>query len=180
MEKPHKTLIYRLFFIVVLMFGFTFALVPIYNVFCDVTGLNGKVDTKKPGKFARYKNENTSKSNRLIVLELDINHHQNIRCEFRAEKPALQVIPGELTHTTYHVKNLTDKKMIIQAIPSISPGFLAKHLKKLECFCFEQQTLEPFESRDLPLRFWLETTIPEDIHRMTLSYTLFDVTELKK
>lgn len=180
MEKPHKTLIYRLFFIVVLMFGFTFALVPIYNVFCDVTGLNGKVDTKKPGKFARYKNENASKSNRLIVLELDINHHQNIRCEFTAEKPALQVIPGELTHTTYHVKNLTDKKMIIQAIPSISPGFLAKHLKKLECFCFEQQTLEPFESRDLPLRFWLETTIPEDIHRMTLSYTLFDVTELKK
>jgi len=180
MEKPHKTLVTRLIMLVTVMFGFTFALVPIYNVFCDVTGLNGKVDTKKPSKFLRYKNENASVSNRLIVVELDINHHQNVACEFTAEKPALQVIPGELTHTTYHVKNLTDKKMVIQAIPSISPGFLAKHLKKLECFCFEQQTLEPFESRDLPLRFWLETQIPEDIHRMTLSYTLFDVTESKK
>ena len=86
------------------------------------------------------------------------------------------MIPGELTETVFHVKNLTDKKMVIQAIPSISPGYLAKNLKKLECFCFEQQTLEPFESRDLPLRFWLETEIPSDIHRLTLSYTLFDVT----
>lgn len=175
MQKPLKPLISKLLMITALMFAFTFALVPIYNVFCDVTGLNGKVDLK----IARYKNEAVSK-NRLIVLELDINHHQNVPCEFKAEKPALQVIPGELTHTTYHVKNLTDKKITIQAIPSISPGYLAKHLKKLECFCFEQQTLDPFESRDLPLRFWLETEIPENIHRMTLSYTLFDVTESKK
>ncbi len=180
MQTSHKKLVIRLSIIVTLMFGFTFALVPIYNVFCDVTGLNGKVDIKKPEKLTRYKNEASSKANRLIVLELDINRHQNVPCEFKSEKPALQVIPGELTHTTYYIKNLSDKKMIIQAIPSISPGYLAKHLKKLECFCFEQQTLAPFESRDLPLRFWLETAIPDNIHRMTLSYTLFEVTDLKK
>lgn len=177
MAKPHKALVTRLFFIVILMFGFTFALVPLYNVFCDVTGLNGKVDTTKPGTFTRYKNETASNSKRLIVVELDTNRHQGIPCEFTSEKSALRVIPGELTKTTFHVKNLTDKKMVIQAIPSISPGYLAKNLKKLECFCFEQQTLAPFESRDLPLRFWLETEIPEDIHRLTLSYTLFDITQ---
>lgn len=177
MKKPHKAVVTWLLMIVILMFGFTFALIPLYNVFCNVTGLNGKVDTTKPGTFTRYKNETASNSKRFIVVELDTNRHQGIPCEFTSEKSALQVIPGELTHTTYHVKNLTDKKMVIQAIPSISPGYLAKNLKKLECFCFEQQTLAPFESRDLPLRFWLETEIPEDIHRLTLSYTLFDVTQ---
>lgn len=177
MEKSHKKLVTRLSIIVLLMFGFTFALIPLYNVFCDVTGLNGKVDTTKPGSLSRYKNDSMINTNRRIVVELDTNRHQGIPIEFTAEKSALQVIPGELTLTTYHIKNLTNKKMVIQAIPSISPGYLAKHLKKLECFCFEQQTLAPFESRDLPLRFWLESEIPADIHRLTLSYTLFDITQ---
>jgi cytochrome c oxidase assembly protein subunit 11 len=177
MKKSHKFLTIKLSVIALLMFAFTFALVPLYNVFCNITGLNGKVDITKSGMLARYKNENMAISQKhLIVVELDTNRHQGIPCEFTAEKPALQVTPGELTQTTYRVTNLTDKPMVIQAIPSISPGYLAKYLKKLECFCFEQQTLAPFESRDLPLRFWLETDIPEDIHRLTLSYTLFDVT----
>lgn len=178
MQKSHKILTLKLSIIAVLMFGFTFALVPLYNVFCNITGLNGKIDTTKSGMFARYKNENITiaPSKHFVVVELDTNRHQGMPCEFTAEKPALQITPGELIETTYHVKNLTDKTMVIQAIPSISPGYLAKYLKKLECFCFEQQTLAPFESRDLPLRFWLETDIPDDIHRLTLSYTLFDVT----
>src|SRR5690349_10766232 len=140
MEKPHKKLVTRLFMIVLLMFGFTFTLIPLYNVFCDVTGLNGKVDITKPGTLSRYKNDSMINRDRLIVVELDTNRHQGIPIEFTAEKSALEVIPGELTLTTYHIKNLTNKKIVIQAIPSISPGYLAKHLKKLECFCFEQQT----------------------------------------
>ncbi len=178
MGKPTKSLVRILTVVAVLMFGFTFALIPLYNVFCQVTGLNGKIDLKHPEKFTRYKieNSNLNKDQRRIVVEFDTNRNQQLACEFTPQHTALQVIPGELTHTSYHVKNLTQKKMIIQAIPSISPGHVAKHLKKLECFCFNQQTLEPGEAMDLPLRFWLDPEIPEDIHRLTLSYTLFDVT----
>ena len=176
MAKTTKTLVRNLIIIVFIMFGFTFALIPLYNVFCQVTGLNGKVDLKKTETLSRYKIVNKDINQRRVIVEFDTNRNQQLNCEFTPQHTALQVVPGELTHTSYHVKNLTHQKMTIQAIPSISPGHVAKHLKKLECFCFNQQTLEPGESMELPLRFWLEPEIPEDIHRLTLSYTLFDVT----
>ncbi len=176
MIKPHKPLLIRLCVITVVMFGFTFALIPLYSVFCQVTGLNGKLDLTSPDTFTRYKNQDSTLPKRTIVVEFDTNRNQKLLCEFSPQHTALQVTPGELTHTSYHVKNMTPKKMVIQAIASISPGNAAKYLKKLECFCFTQQTLQPGEAMDLPLRFWLEPEIPEDIYRLTLSYTLFDVT----
>jgi len=176
MIKNNRSLIILLGIITCLMFGFSFALIPLYSVFCKVTGLNGKVDIDSPQAFSRYKSTEKAIQQRTIVVEFDTNRHQKIPCEFTPAHTALQVVPGELTHTTYRLKNLSHQKMVIQAIPSISPGVLAKHLKKLECFCFEQQTLEPGQTLDLPLRFWLETAIPNNVHRLTLSYTLFDVT----
>lgn len=165
-----------------LMFGFAFALVPIYDVFCKVTGLNGKVDISKGSnlsQFTRYKTEGNA-SNRFITVEFDVNRNghlsKNLICEFNPQHTVLQVKPGELTHTAYYIKNLTKKTLIVQAIPSISPGLAAKHLKKLECFCFNKQVLKPNEGAYFPLRFWLEPEIPQNITRLTLSYTLFDVT----
>lgn len=180
MRKPsHKTLVIRLGIIASLMFGFSFALVPIYSVFCKVTGLNGKVDTTEPGKFSYnaslYKLDNPTAHKRRIVVEFDTNKNKDLLCTFSPTHTALEVIPGQLTETAYHIKNLSTHPMVIQAIPSISPGFVAKYLKKLECFCFTQQLLEPGQALDLPLRFWLEPEIPESIHRLTLSYTVFDV-----
>jgi cytochrome c oxidase assembly protein subunit 11 len=151
-------------------------MVPLYNVFCQVTGLNGKVDISQPQTTSRYKSDDGSKSTHLVMVEFDTNRNQKLACEFSPKHPALQVILGELAHTAYHVKNLSKKTITVQAIPSISPGSVAKYLKKLECFCFNQQTLKPGESAELPLRFWLEPEFPNDIHRLTLSYTLFDVT----
>lgn len=180
MQKPSRCLLSVLCTIVVSMFAFTFALIPLYNVFCQITGLNGKVDIQHPEQFTRYKDKTLQEITRRIVVEFDTNRNRELLLEFSPEHPALEVKPGELTHTSYHVKNLTSKKIIVQAIPSITPGIIAKHLKKLECFCFNQQTLQPGESMSLPLRFWLEPEIPEDIHRLTLSYTLFDVTGLVK
>lgn len=165
------------------MFGFSFALIPLYSVFCKVTGLNGKVDTKHPGVFTRYKMESDNadpRYARVITVEFDVNRNQKMACEIIPEHPAVQVKPGELSTTSYYVKNLTDKRMVIQAIPSISPGTVAKYLKKLECFCFTPQELKPYESQKLSLRFWLEPEIPDNIHRLTLSYTLFDVTAMSK
>jgi len=176
-----RQLVIKLVLVVLFMFGFSFALVPLYNVFCKVTGLNGKVDTSHPGVYSRYKtnaNNEDSQVTRLITVEFDVNRNQKVACEIIPQHLALQVRPGELNSTSYYVKNLTDKKMVIQAIPSISPGIVAKYLKKLECFCFTAQALKPYESQQLTLRFWLEPEIPDNVHRLTLSYTLFDVTAL--
>lgn len=175
------------------MFAFTFALIPLYSVFCKVTGLNGKIDDRHPltynprYKIANAKNANSDNSNsdneianRLVTIEFVVNLNRQLPCLFKAEHSALQVTPGELNVSSYYVKNLTSKRMVIQAIPSISPGEVAKHLKKLECFCFNKQTLDPGQEMHLPLRFWLDPEFPTDIHRMTLSYTLFDVTEHTK
>jgi cytochrome c oxidase assembly protein subunit 11 len=175
----HKPLLIKLLLIVVAMFAFSFALIPLYNVFCQVTGLNGKIDERHPLTYTpRYKTAQSETPSRLITVEFVVNLNQQIPILFQAEHTALQVIPGELTISSYYVKNLTQKKMIIQAIPSISPGIVAKYLKKLECFCFNKQALNPGEEMRLPLRFWLEPEFPDDVHRMTLSYTLFDVTAL--
>lgn len=160
--------------IVVLMLGFTFALVPLYSVFCKVTGINGKVDLSTTGRYAVNTGEIT---NRLITVEFDTNLHPDMPFEFSPEHAVLQVTPGALNHTSYFIKNKTDKTVIVQAVPSISPGIVAKHLKKLECFCFTQQTLKPKEAAQLPLRFWLEPEFPDSVHRLTLSYTLFDVSK---
>ena len=176
MIPKHRKLIRYLLALTLMMFGFSFALVPLYNVFCKATGLNGKVDLER-AQFARYKNTDPDALKRQIIVEFDTNRNQQALCEFSPEHTQLAVSPGELTLTSYYVKNLTNREMIIQAIPSISPGLAAKHLKKLECFCFEQQTLQPGEAMKMPLRFWLEPEIPKDVHRLTLSYTVFDVTQ---
>lgn len=185
MRNPHKKVIFISVIAIIAMFGFTFALVPIYSVFCKVTGLNGKVDINQRESFekhafARYQSDEALVSGRIIVVEFDVNRNRELNCDITPQHTVLQVKPGELALTSYHVKNLTNKTLIIQAIPSISPGIAAKHLKKLECFCFNQQILKPYESMDLPLRFWLEPEIPDTVKRLTLSYTLFDVTQAKK
>lgn len=176
MLKKNKKLLQMLILISIGMFGFTFALVPLYTVFCKVTGLNGKVELKGPGALTRYKDIDLTRS-RVITVEFDVNRNQNLKCEFSPTHTVIQLKTGELAHTSYHVKNLTDKTIIIQAIPSITPGIAAKYLKKLECFCFNKQTLKPGESMQLPLRFWLEPEIPNEVKRLTLSYTLFDMTD---
>jgi cytochrome c oxidase assembly protein subunit 11 len=168
-----KILIRRLVIITLLMFGFSFALVPLYNALCKVTGLNGKVDLKNAGLFSRYKNPDLQRA--PIVVEFDSTRNQNLDCDLSPEHASLSVIPGVLTLTSYKATNRTQKPLVVQAIPSISPGIAAQHLKKLECFCFNQQILQPGEVVSLPLRFWLEPEIPDTVHRLTLSYTLFEI-----
>lgn len=176
-QKQIQKTVKWIVFIAIGMFGFTFALIPLYNVFCQVTGLNGKVDVSTPNRYQPnlYKNNAINSEARVITIEFDTTRNQDLDCEFKPQHPVLQLTVGELTTTTYYVKNLQNRTLLLQAIPSISPGIAAKHLKKLECFCFSQQSLGPYESKVLPLRFWLEPELPSNIKRLTLSYTLFDV-----
>lgn len=159
------------------MFGFTFALVPLYDVLCKATGLNGKVDVTGPSADGRYRIPADEIPNRIVTIEFDVTYNKDMPWIFRPKHTTLQVRPGEVNSTAYFAKNTTEKTMVAQAIPSITPGIVAVHFKKLECFCFEQQLLHPGQEAEMPLRFVLDPDFPHDIHRLTLSYTLFDMTD---
>ena len=155
------------------MFCFGFALVPIYNVMCRQLGLNGKIDLQQ-AKVEAHSTEDTSRS---IYVEFVTTMNEQLPWEFFPMHKKVEMHPGGVINTAYYAKNLTDHAMTIQAIPSVTPGRAAQYIKKLECFCFEHQTLEAGTSAEMPLIFVLNDEIPEDINTLTLSYTLFDLTK---
>lgn len=169
-----KKKIYRMLLIIISSMSiFCFTLVPIYDVFCSITGLNGKIDISKFGTYdASDKGINKS---RIISVEFDVTYNKNIQLKFKPKHYEIKLRPGEIFHTSYYVKNLTNKKIVIQAIPSIVPWIANKYFKKIECFCFETQTLFPNEETNMNLSFYLDSNIPNTIQRLTLSYTLFNV-----
>lgn len=172
-EKSHKknnTFFLKLVLIPVVMFGFAYALVPLYNVLCDVTGINGKTD----GQVA--KQQFLVDTTRDIHIELVTTNNANLPWEFKTLSDKHVVHPGQEKESKYYVKNLTDKAMVVQAIPSVTPGIAAKYLKKVECFCFTEQALGPHEEKEMPLRFVIDPNLPKEIKTITLSYTLFDRT----
>lgn len=169
-DKPGKA-IARLLLVVVGMFGFGFAMVPLYNAICDVTGLNGKTG----GQYVTDGTESVNEE-RVVTIQFLTNNNAGMPWEFRPSVRSLEVHPGEQNATTFYAKNPVDKNMTAQAIPSVSPGYAAQYLHKTECFCFNQQHLAGGEDIDMPLRFIIDSEIPADITRLTLSYTLYDVT----
>lgn len=168
-----KRIYKNLLIIISSMSIFCFTLVPIYDVFCNVTGLNGKIDISKFGTYdASDKGINKA---RIISIEFDVTYNKNIQLKFKPKHYEIKLRPGEIFHTSYYVKNLTNNHMVIQAIPSIVPWIANKYFKKIECFCFETQTLYPNEETNMNLSFYIDSKIPNTIQRLTLSYTLFNV-----
>ena len=156
------------------MFGFGFALVPIYNSLCKNLGINGKVDLK-PVAFDPSKT--TVVSDREVLVEFVATNNSGVPWAFYPKTSKLKVHPGEIARLAFYAENKTKHRMTVQAIPSITPGLAAKYLKKTECFCFEQQTLEGHEGMNMPLLFHLDADLPSQIKTITLSYTLFDVSD---
>ena len=148
-----KKSVSKLFLATVGMFLFGFALVPIYDVFCEITGLNGK------------------------VTGLTTTNNNGMPWFFDSDRSQMKVKTGEQNLMSYVFTNTTDKPMIAQAIPSVSPGKGAQYFHKTECFCFEQQYLEPGESISIPLKFVIDPDLPADISSLALGYTLFDITK---
>ena len=167
--KNNRTII-KLLVVVVGMFGFGFALVPIYNVFCDLTGINGKT----AGRYEEASAKETVDKSRLVRVQFVTQRGENIPWEFRPTVSEVKVHPGELTHVDFLAKNLTNKKMIAQAVPSLSPSAGVDYFHKTECFCFSQQTLAAKEERLMPLVFLVDKALPEEIKVLTLSYTMYD------
>lgn len=167
-----KRLVTKLLFTVVGMFGFGFAMVPLYDVICDITGLNGKT-----GDQIVALEEPSSVSDRLITVQFLAQNSAGMSWNFGANDPQVKVHPGEVKVVSYHAKNSQGYAMTGQAIPSVAPNEAAQYLKKLECFCFQEQVLQPGEQVEMGIRFFIDESIPEHITKLTLSYSLFDITD---
>ncbi|MEE9397888.1 MAG: cytochrome c oxidase assembly protein, partial [Methylococcales bacterium] len=165
-KQANKTLVVRLFLIVIGMFGFGFALVPLYSLFCDVTGLNGKVENQAVAAI-----QYAIDYDREIKVEFVTSLNENTPMEFRAEKTTMGVHPGQFYTVNFFAKNTKANKIIAQAIPSLSPGLAVNYLKKVECFCFSRQTFEAGEEKKMPVRFVIDPDLPEEYSTVTLSYT---------
>ena len=154
--------------VVVGMFCFGFALVPLYNVFCKVTGINGKT-----GPQVTLSNSLHEDVSRRISVEFTTTLNESMPWEFRALQESVEVHPGKPTRVDFIAKNTTNHTMTGQAIPSVAPGLAAQYMHKTECFCFSQQTLAAGEEKLMPVIFYIDPEIPADIHQLTLSYTFF-------
>lgn len=172
--QPNKVrlLLKRLLVVAVLMFGFGYLLVPIYNTMCKQLGINGKTN----GAAIVYDSEHAFiDKSRTITVEFLTNKGSALPWDFEPKVHRVKLHPGEMKRVSFFAKNKTGHTMTVQAIPSVTPGIAAKYLKKTECFCFTQQTLDGHEAVDMPLLFHLDPEIPAEVKTLTLSYTMFDV-----
>lgn len=167
----HRRLVLRLLLVVVAMFGFGFALVPLYDVFCQVTGINGK--TAKQASEASLGVD----QQRSITVEFISYVPRALNWQFGPQQSHVTVHPGETLKVNFSASNLSGQRGTVQAVPSVSPGLAANHLQKVSCFCFEQQTLDPGQQQEMPLLFYVDPALPKDITTLTLAYTLFAVEE---
>lgn len=169
-KKLNGTMLGKLLVIALVMFGFGYALVPIYKQICELTGVN--ILTPKDISIKEISNSQIDKS-REVTIEFDANTQGPWR--FRPTVSSMKVHPGEMTQVVYEVVNKQSYKMDAQAIPSYAPQQAAQYFKKMECFCFKQQTLEANEARQMPVVFYIDPKLPKDVKTITLSYTFFEV-----
>ncbi|GAA0305988.1 cytochrome c oxidase assembly protein [Psychrosphaera haliotis] len=170
--KPdHVKLIKKLVFTVVFMFGFGFALVPLYDVFCDITGLNGKTSNSVASQSQAVDVD------RLVTVEFIAHTQGRLPWTFEPEIKRIKVHPGEHHEVNFLVSNQSAGDMVVQAIPSVSPGLAATYFNKVECFCFNHQPLEKGELAKLGLQFYIDPELPAEYGTVTLSYTLFDISD---
>jgi cytochrome c oxidase assembly protein subunit 11 len=170
-QQSHGKTVAKLLAVVVGMFGFGFALVPLYDVFCDITGINGKTSDVA----AVYEAVEIDTS-RMITVEFITRTNTGMPWEFSAQTKRVEVHPGEMAEVAFYVRNPVSRDIIAQAIPSVSPGTAALYVNKTECFCFRHQPLKAGEEAIMPMTFYIDPQLPEDITFFTLQYTLYDIT----
>ena len=163
----------KLVALAVAMFAFVFVvMVPLYNVLCDALGINGKTS----GQAYTAVPVTVDESREVTVQFVAINN-DGMPWSFAPDTRVMHVHPGAANGVVFSAVNPTDHNMVAQAIPSISPSRAAAYFHKTECFCFDQQALAARDGADMPLQFIVDQELPRDIHTITLSYTLFDVTD---
>ena len=165
--SAHRSLINKLLLACAAMFAFGFALVPLYDVFCDITGINGKTD-----KVAAAAPDRVDRG-REVSVEVLATHAPAVAVDFAPETARLRLNPGELQLVSFVVENRSDQPIVTTAVPSVSPGEAARHFMKIECFCFQEQPLAPGERKLMPVQFYVDPELPERFKNLTLSYRLY-------
>ncbi len=157
------------------MFGFGFAMVPLYEVICELTGLNGRSDSivEQATDIGTLVDKD-----RMVTVEFVTTVNEGAQWEFKPVTRRVQVHPGEMKAVEFIARNTSQLNVIGQAVPSVSPYAAARYLQKTECFCFEQQPFAAEEERVLPLRFVIDPQLPAHVETVTLAYTFFDATHL--
>lgn len=171
-EQKNIRLLKILVLVGVVMFGFGYALVPLYDVLCDITGINGKTNTEAV-KEELYQVDNS----REIRVEFLTTVNELTPLLFSVQKNSMKVYPGQYYTVNFYAENKTDKTLVVRAIDSVSPGLTKDFFKKTVCFCFSQQTFKPHELKTMPVRFVVSPDLPKQYKTITLSYTFFDNTE---
>ncbi len=164
----HRNLVTSLLVVVVGAFAFGYALVPLYDVFCEITGFGGRTNAEAVAVVE------APDLSREIRIEFVTTVNSYAPFEFGADADSMTVNPGKMYFATFTAKNLTDKDKVAQAVPSVAPGTAAAHFVKIECFCFDQQTFLANEERAMPLQFIVKPDLPDYVDTITLQYTFFD------
>ena len=167
--QANKRLAAKLFLLTVAMFGFGYALVPLYRVFCELTGLNGTTG-RADAQAVQASQVDTS---RWVTVELTGQVMAGLPWEFRPLQAKVRVRPGGSAVVRYYARNMSDQSIIGRAVPSVAPNKAARYFKKVECFCFTEQQLEGGESQEMPVTFLVERDLPKDVHTLTLSYAFY-------
>lgn len=172
--NPAIDTVIKLVTVAVAMFAFVFVvMVPLYNVLCDALGINGKT----AGQAYTAVQTGVDES-REITIQFVATNNNGMPWEFRPQQTIMRVNPGASNETVFLARNPMPDAMVAQAIPSVSPSRAAEYFHKTECFCFNQQPLDGRSDAEMPLQFIIDRDLPADIRTITLSYTLFDVTEM--
>lgn len=174
-QGENKKVVKQLLLATVFMFGFGYALVPLYNVFCDITGLNGRTSDQA----AEVKPADIDKD-RLVTVEFTGGVNANMPWQFRPMVSKIKVHPGEPSRVNFFAKNVSSNNIVGSAVPSVSPGQAAKYFTKTECFCFTQQELKSGEEKEMPVVFIVDKNLPKNINTVTLSYTFFNSPSAEK
>jgi cytochrome c oxidase assembly protein subunit 11 len=176
LRRDNTRMVGKLVVIVGLMFGFGYALVPMYSAICQALGINVLSLSEQPtypGERKAAAANSQVDTSRTITVEFATNAHS--AWDFKPERRSMQVHPGELAQVMYEFRNRQDHTMAAQAIPSYAPQQAMAHFNKLECFCFNQYTLKSGESKQWPVVFVIDPKLPRDVRTITLSYTFFEV-----
>lgn len=171
--RANRRLAAKLGMVTVAMFAFGYALAPMYDLMCQAFGLNGKT-----GRIAEQTVPAPVDKARTVTVEFTGLATSGLPWEFRPLVKKIEVHPGETMEVKYLARNLAQEEITGQAVPSVSPGVSATHFKKIECFCFTQQTLKSGEAREMPVQFVVDAGLDKDVHTITLSYTFFNTNKL--
>ena len=166
--NDNRSLTRKLLLLAAAMFGFGYLLVPLYDVFCEITGFGGRTNT-----VAESRQENPDFS-RSIRVEFVTTLNEYAPWVFVADRDSMEVTPGKMYYATFTARNLTEDRKVAQAVPSVAPVSASGHFKKIECFCFTNQEFQANEERAMPLQFIVDPDLPEYVDTITLQYTFYD------